>query len=290
MKKTFSFLLIAIFFSVSLSYGVENDKLHVTYIANEGFLIEGGGDKILIDALFKNNAIDYCDVPSEGTLRKILTGKPPFDDIVLLLFTHQHIDHFDANLVIDYMEYNEKCNLLGPQQVFDQLSEFEKFEKIKSRIHAITPPYGRSEDINIDGINLSAFRFQHSSYFVSDEQTGEQIDRHKDIQNIGFVINLANYKILHTGDSFIQNIEEYKSYRLDKEKIDIAFLGWFFEPTLIEAVNNYIKPENITMMHLPKDKQMYFKLRDTHQSSLAPITIFTKELEKKEFNKQPDIS
>ncbi len=285
MKKIFTFLLIVFFLFISLSYGLENDKLHVTYLANEGFLIEGDGKKILIDALFDDKTIDFCDVPSEEILKKMLTGKTPFNDVDLLLVTHQHRDHFNKDLVITYLKNNKNCNLVGPQQVYDQLSEFKIFDKMKNRIHSITPPYGRSEDIIINGIKLLTLRFQHTSSFVTDEQTGEKVDRHKNIQNLGFVINIGNYKILHTGDSFVQNIEEYKSYRLDKEKIDIAFLAWFLEPPRIEAVNNYIKPQNIIVMHLSKDKQIFFKLRDMHQSNLAQITIFTEELEKKEFNK-----
>lgn len=284
MKKIFTFLIFCFVLCCSLSYAVdEGGKIYVTYIANEGFLIESGGKKILIDALFSDNTIDFCDVPSEDTLRKILTAKPPFNGVNLLLFTHQHRDHFDADLALTYMKNNKKCNLIGPQQVVDQLSESEEYKKITKRVHSITPPFGHSKHTSINGIRLLVLRFQHSSYFVTDEQTGKKVDRHKNIQNLGYMINIGNYKILHTGDSFLQNIDEYKAYRLDKEKIDIAF--FLITPPIIEVVKNYIKPQNIIMMHLPKDKQMFFNLRDTYQSSLAPITIFTEELEKKDFNK-----
>ena len=284
MKKIFTFLIFYFVLCCSLSYAVdEGGKISVTYIANEGFLIESGDKKILIDALFKNNAIDFCDVPSEETIRNILTVKPPFDDVDLLLFTHQHIDHFDADLALTYMKNNKNCNLIGPQQVVDQLSESEGYKEITERVHSITPPIGHSEHTNVNGIKLLVLRFQHSSYFATDVETGKEVDRHKNIQNLGFMINLGNYKILHIGDSFLQNIDEYKAYRLDKEKIDIAFL--LFDPLRIEAVKTYIKPKNIIMMHLPKDKQSYFNLRDTYQSSIAPTTIFTEELEKQDFNK-----
>ena len=225
MKKIFTFLIFYFVLCCSLSYAVdEGVKIYVTYIANEGFLIERGGKKILIDALFKDNTIDFCDVPSEETIRKILTVKPPFDDVDLLLFTHQHRDHFDADLALTYMKNNKKCFLIGPQQVVDQLSDSEEYKKITERIHSITPPFGHSKDTSINGIKLLVLRLQHSSYFVTDEQTGKEVDRHKNIQNLGFMIYLGNYKILHTGDSFLQNLEEYKHYRLDKEKI-IGFIS-----------------------------------------------------------------
>ena len=195
------------------------------------------GKKILIDALFNDNTIDFCDVPSEETIRNILTTKPPFNDVNLLLFTHQHRDHFDADLALTYMKNNKNCNLIGPQQVVDQLSEYEGYKEITERIHSITPSFGHSEHTNINGIKLLVLRFQHSSYFVTDEQTGKEVDRHKNIQNLGFIINLGNYKILHIGDSFLQNIDEYKVYRLDKEKIDIFLKIYRYNNVTIKLVD-----------------------------------------------------
>ena len=124
-------------------------------------------------------------------------GKPPFNNVDLLLFTHEHSDHFDADLALTYMKNNKHCSLIGPQQVVEQLSKSKEFTKITERVHSITPPYGQSEHLSINGIKLLVLRFQHSSYFVTDEQTGKKVDRNKNTQNLGFVINLGNYKIFH---------------------------------------------------------------------------------------------
>ena len=39
----------------------------VTYVANEGFLIEVGDEKILVDALFHDPTIDFCHAPTAET-------------------------------------------------------------------------------------------------------------------------------------------------------------------------------------------------------------------------------
>ena len=95
--------------------------------------------------------------------------------------------------------------------------------------------------------------------------------------------------MLHIGDSGMENRDEYKLYNFNQKDIDIAFLGsLFWEPydSRIEIVNNYIKPQNIILMHFDKnDKEKYFTLKETYQEKLAPITIFKNELEYKVFNK-----
>ena len=41
----------------------QQEPLDVSYIANEGFMIENDSGKVLIDAMFCDETIDYCDIP-----------------------------------------------------------------------------------------------------------------------------------------------------------------------------------------------------------------------------------
>ncbi len=68
-------------------------ELEITYVANEGFLLAGGGKKVLIDALFDGGIAGYPTIPDE--LRPSLEqARPPFDGVDLVLATHFHGDHF----------------------------------------------------------------------------------------------------------------------------------------------------------------------------------------------------
>jgi hypothetical protein len=72
-------------------------EVEITYSNNAGFLITDADHKILIDAHYKGNA---C-TPSMPTriLKQIVAGESPFDGIDLILVTHNHTSHFDAELV-----------------------------------------------------------------------------------------------------------------------------------------------------------------------------------------------
>ena len=53
------------------------DTVRVTYLANEGFLIARGEQKVLLDALFPG--IDNYPVPAAETVADIQSGEAPFD-------------------------------------------------------------------------------------------------------------------------------------------------------------------------------------------------------------------
>jgi len=44
--------------------------MHVTYVANSGFVISAGGRRVLVDALFGHWESDWCDVPPLDAVAK----------------------------------------------------------------------------------------------------------------------------------------------------------------------------------------------------------------------------
>ena len=258
MKIIIQFISIFLLISFSLSQALEKDELLVTYIANEGFMLEGSEKKKLIDALFGKKDLSFCDVPSPDVLNNLSSAKSPFDNIDLILVTHRHIDHFDAGSVMSHLEINNHCNVIGTHQVIEALKDFKSYEAMKDRIHDITPPFAQSEAVNVNNIEISVLGLKHCTYFVTDEN-GNQVDRHKDMQNLGFIIKLGSQTILHIGDSAMDDEEEYKQFNFPQKNIDIAFLGSLFWPpyeSRIKIVNEYINPQQIILMHLDKhDKE-----------------------------------
>lgn len=65
----------------------------ITYIANEGFLIQTENYKILMDGLFGGIKGDWCDQPSDSISESMVKGIAPFDNIDLVLVSHYHADH-----------------------------------------------------------------------------------------------------------------------------------------------------------------------------------------------------
>lgn len=288
LRKTRFFLTVT--FCSLIIASVEAGAVSVTYIANEGFLLESGGKKVLVDALFGKQDIGFCDVPGQATLDNMAAGEPPFDSISVVLVTHDHFDHFDAGLAAAYLFAHPHCQLIGTNQVADKLKSSPEYEKIEERIRVVVPPFGSSETLSLKGIDIVVLRLKHNSYFEKDEKTGERVDLHRDEENIGFLITIGDARVLHVGDSGMENVQEYEQYHLEREKIDIAFLGTLFvkpvEPKF-KIVNNYIRPDDIVVMHLGKsNKDLYFALGKKYQEQLdAPMTMFKTPLENKVLGK-----
>src|SRR5687768_9408924 len=73
-------------------------ELAITYVANEGVLLESDGVRVLIDALVRPNSLHYAVLP-DGPREAIETAVPPWEGIDLILVSHMHVDHFHAEAV-----------------------------------------------------------------------------------------------------------------------------------------------------------------------------------------------
>ncbi|PLX21326.1 MAG: hypothetical protein C0599_08115 [Salinivirgaceae bacterium] len=132
MKTNIIFILII---SVNLicSSGFGQQKVDVTYIANSGFLIESNGKQIIIDGLFKQGWDTYL-TPSDSVISSIVNQREPFEKSNLMLITHNHGDHFDASMVVDYLLNNEENILIGSPNVTNAVLQHPEYKKFGGQI------------------------------------------------------------------------------------------------------------------------------------------------------------
>lgn len=263
-------------------------SVEVTYIANEGYLIRVGDKKILIDALFGDKDYGFCDIPKKGTMNSILKNENYFKNIDLIATTHAHIDHFYAPFVIEHLMNNTTGQFISCKQSIDNLKKQDNHDKIENRLFEITPDYFTFIDTTINSIGVRVYRLAHGPYYTDDPETGGKINRHQNVQNVGFLFNINGVKIFHSGDSDEDGISEYKHFRLDKENIDIAFLGrgFIWEPNCkgIELVQNYIKTKHIVLMHIYHNEYgEYNEVATQLKNEFSGIKIFRNEMEIKNY-------
>ncbi len=79
------FFLIA--FSFVNTVSSQSNAVTVTYVANEGVLIQSGSKQVLIDALHKPYLSEYLPTP-EKIIDTMMANRPPFEDIELLLVSN----------------------------------------------------------------------------------------------------------------------------------------------------------------------------------------------------------
>lgn len=257
MKNT---SLIILFLLPSFLFSQNNCE--VTYIANEGYLIETQDKKIIIDGLFDRIDGDWCDSPSEEMLEKIKNAEAPFDDIDLIAVSHDHRDHFNGELIIQHLLSNTKGVLLCPNQTYSVLKELNEFNRVKERIIPVTPPLYSDSNIVVSGMNIRVLRLEHSHYEKVDPETGAIYNKHQNVENLGFVIEIGDTKLFHCGDTNPKNEKEYQIFELQNEGIDIAFLERQFVSVYgnqcMNKIDEMIKPEYIFLMHIGPLQKDYF--------------------------------
>lgn len=218
----------------------QKESLQIRYIANEGVLLTHGHQKVLIDAHHFQGNPHYDHVPPLR-LQQMVNGLKPFDRVDLILATHMHADHFDAATVGQHLLLNPRTRFLACEQVTSLLSkEFKQYKKIRGQVETVTPGIGFFEEREFNDIRVKLLGMKHGG------------KRFGMIQNIGYIVTLGKYKLLHIGDAE-ESIQNFEPFKLPLEGIDVAFIPYWFltHKALQKIVNEYIQPGRIIAVHIP---------------------------------------
>ena len=274
MRKSLQLLLFLILLPCM---ACAQDLCRITYISNEGFLVELPGKKVLIDGLFDQIDGDWCDSPDEQTVELMEIAAPPFDQVDLIAITHKHIDHFDEGVVVKHLLNNPAGRVVCPKQVREVLEQNPDYEKIKDRIVSLTPAELRDSTVMVSGIPIRVMRLEHSHYMEQDSIGGMK-NRHRDIENLGFLLDIGGVKIFHCGDTNPRNRDEYSTYALQDDSIDVAFLERMFVASGKEGmavINEFIQAEHTVFMHIgPANREAFA----AHFREVDNVTIFEEKM------------
>lgn len=246
-------------------------KIDVTYIANSGFLIESGGKQILIDALFKNGWGNYL-IPTDSIVSDIINQRDPFNNSTLMLITHSHGDHFNYAIVVAYLLNNSENILIAPPGVTDVILRHPDYKKFENQIVQLDKINQEKNDTTIQGIRVRSFFIQH--------------DSRPQIENVGYLIEIDKLKVFHSGDYNGSEIVEFEKVKLQDEYIDLAFLnfyGFWNTKEEREFTEKYIKPKQITLMHIPPVEVESVKDSVNLINDFIDITVFDSSLDRKLF-------
>jgi L-ascorbate metabolism protein UlaG (beta-lactamase superfamily) len=266
------------------SQNSEPNSIAVTYIGNEGFMVEFPSKKILIDALTSHENPSYT-TPASDDLIKMESGQPPFGGTDLVLVTHHHLDHYSPASSVNCLLNNSGTEFLSTQQAVELLKEnATSFEKIEKRVIEVTPDFEQSIDVRVDGIDLRVLRLKHSAYY-EEKEDGTKVNRHEHVQNLGFLVRTDGLAVFHCGDARTDP-EEFKALGLDEERVDIAFLHlrFFFDPVGKEIIE-YMKPGYVVLMHIgPEYLERVMQAVSTKKEAYPNITVFSESMQKEIFH------
>lgn len=244
--------------------------IEVTYLANEGVMITTEGHKVLIDALFDNPNPNYR-APSEDMLERMQTGRAPFDNVDLVLVTHNHPDHFSPSFAARFMENNLNTLLIAAKDAVTAMKDqIKDWEPVQDRVFSFELEPGGTAEKTVGGIAVKMFRTLHS---------GDLDSPH----NLMYLIKMDGRTIFHEGDS-AGKMETFKDTGLDKEKIDLALVHFWFPlyPHGERIILDVLRPDHVGLIHLPKRLESDAPTKiDAVKSKYKDIFLFVERGEKK---------
>lgn len=166
------------------------------YVSNAGIILNIDGRRVGIDCLCKDSSRLYQETPTE--IREELK----FD---ILIFTHEHEDHFCPEYVKEAWEKNPMLQIYSTKRVLECLT---KADISKSNLKQVQ-----------DGMVLRLADMQIQ--FVETIHEGEQ---YSDVENLTLLINKEDKHLVVTGDAMPCE-ELFESIRVWSPHID-----WIFAP------------------------------------------------------------
>ena len=169
------------------------ERAFITYLANEGVLIQAWGKKVVMDGMFRHLA--GYQRPSDAMRSDMQDALGLFAGVDLVLATHHHADHFDARVVGWHPAANPKATFVAVKQVTESLAKGHMgYEQIAPRVLEVTPDFGQRKDLRVADINLSVIRLRHGNTmnvaFLLTVGCGKTLH-----------LTVGGRKILHLGDS-----------------------------------------------------------------------------------------
>lgn len=242
------------------------NPLEVTYIANEGFLISMGGTKLLIDALHKTK--NYAS-PSDTLAAKMIDAIPPFDNVDYVLVTHDHADHFSAEMVSRFLLNHPGAQFIASSETCRKLAGNDAADRKRSGIDL---KMGRHRAVRGSKAEIVALRLDHSGS--------------REISNLAFVVRSNGYTIVHVGDALLAHNEEYlRAFDWSRYTVDLLFIEYFDRSSPAqEIIENLIKPGHVVLMHIPAGEEE--EVRNAPIKVHPRAVVFGKELETKLFGKE----
>jgi len=225
-RSSLTFAAVATCFALLTAGSAQSsgNPASVTYLGNEGVLVEQGNTRILFDPLFRLENAEYLAVP-DHIENALVSGEPPFDGVDALMITHNHVDHFSPNLVLNFLTLNPAVRLYAPAQVIEKLQSFGASQEADLP-HRATGLYlsldGAPLSQETDGMKVEFLRIPHSGWPSSNATT----------QNLVYRITLPNGSaVIHLGDSEarFESFERFRSFWQARDNDLVLAPFWFMQ-------------------------------------------------------------
>jgi len=241
----------------------------VTFLANAGFFFESGRYSVLIDAFLREPTDIYAGLPDQ-LYRQLVNAQPPFDELTVVLVSHDHPDHVQMRGLEKYLGKNSQAQLMASPEVIRSLQAHARdFAAIHRRISVIPTLKNAMNQVLQEEMSIAFLQLEHGG-------------NPEEIVNLGHLIEIGGVKILHVGDAKPTS-ENFATYGLDSRGIDLAIVPfWFFTQAKgVRVIYEEIKPRNVIVCHVPPSELEKFE--QLLKAQFPDVILFKEALEKRSF-------
>ncbi|MEO8026646.1 MAG: MBL fold metallo-hydrolase [Bryobacteraceae bacterium] len=204
-------------------------QVKVTYLANEGVMLEAGNAKVLVDALLRDSLGDYHRYDA-ATQEKIEHGKPPFDGVSLALATHFHLDHWDAGAISQFLKHSPAALFASTPQATGMIP-FAQRKQVRQLW-----PGESAATVEVVGVKVDAVPLDH-----------------RPAQNLGYRIQMGGRTLFHAGDSGPDDKTQAALMASPPPDVAMVPFWWLLDPKGLEFVTKTWKPKHIVAFHFGVD-------------------------------------
>jgi L-ascorbate metabolism protein UlaG (beta-lactamase superfamily) len=200
-------------------------QVKITYLANEGVLLTGGGAKVLVDALFRDSLGSYAR-HSPAVQDQLEDGKPPFDGVALALATHYHLDHWDAGAITRFLASSPDARFAAAPQATGMMPASQR-----RRVHALWPADGATT-VEAGAARVDAISLVHGP-----------------TQNLAYRIAMGGRVLMHLGDAetTAENFERLAA--LPAPDVLLTPFWWLLDAKARAFLTGRWKPRAIVALH-----------------------------------------
>lgn len=240
-------ILVAMLLVATNTISAARADSEAQYIANAGVMVVSGDVKIVFDPLFRED-FDQYELAPVTMQRQLVQGMPPFDGIDAVFVSHSHDDHFDPELMLEFLSHNKNVRFFGPNQALSALRAADPAatEAVSERLSAVSPEYGVAPmELEFDGLQVVAINIPHEGWpnYMSD------------VENVAFSVTLdASTTVVHLGDADTQ--AEHFQYSAEYWRSRHHHLAlppyWFFvREQGRKALEDRIAADHAVGVHVP---------------------------------------